>query len=453
MSWFLNLIYLCLLTLGSPWLLWRYLASGKNRRGWAHKLLGWVNPRQSEAPCIWLHAVSVGEVNLLSPILDRLLAARPDLEIVISTTTETGFDLARKKFADHYVFFCPLDFTWAVKRVLKRLRPELLVLAELELWPNLIRTTRNMGVPVAVVNGRLSESSFRGYRRLSWLIGPTFRQLSLVAAQNRTYADRFLQLGCDPAGLVITGSVKFDGAEADRNNSRTRQLAELAGLDPDDQVFVAGSTQLEEDLIAAEVYLRLVNSFPAMRLVLVPRHPERCNALLNQLQQRGVPTLRRSALVTPTTSNSNRDGMTVGNGLFKPVLVVDVIGELGAWWGRADAAFVGGSLGRRGGQNMIEPAAFGVPVSFGPNTRNFRDIVAEFLTHEAATVVHNGDELAQFVEKSFSNPEWANAIGRLAQNVVLSHIGASQRTAECLCDLISGKLGDRDQIADKNKAA
>ena len=197
LSWFLNVIYICFLVLASPWLLWRFLVSGKNRRGWNQKLFGAVQSRESSAPCIWLHAVSVGEVNLLAPILNQLTADRPDLEFVISTTTETGFDLANKKYPDQYVFFCPMDFTWAIKRVLKRLRPDVLVLAELELWPNLIRTSRSSGVPVAVVNARLSESSFNGYQKLAWVIRPSIRQLSLVAAQNSTYANRFLQLGCD----------------------------------------------------------------------------------------------------------------------------------------------------------------------------------------------------------------------------------------------------------------
>lgn len=453
MSWFLNLIYICFLTLASPWLLWRYLASGKNRRGWTHKLFGSVKTRDSNARCIWLHAVSVGEVNLLTPILDRLLSDRPDLDIVISTTTETGFDLAQKKFAEHYVFFCPMDFTWGIKRVLKRLRPDLLVLAELELWPNLIRTTRKSGVPVAVVNARLSESSFNGYQKLGWLIGPTIRQLSLVAAQNQTYAQRFLELGCDPSNLVITGSVKFDGVQTDRRNPRTVKLAELAGLTPDDQVFVAGSTQLEEDLLAADVYLRLAESFPKMRLVLVPRHPERCAALLQQLRQRGIPTVQRSLLESKRKDDSNgRDG-SPGDNQLKPVLVVDVIGELGAWWGRADAAYVGGSMGRRGGQNMIEPAAYGVPVSFGPNTENFRDIVAELLTSGAAVVVDDGKQLTTFVKQAFSSPHWATTIGQSAQNVVLNHVGASQRTADCLCGLIPKNPDDTGIAADEFKAA
>ena len=453
MSWLLNLIYVCFLTLASPWLLWRYLASGKNRRGWTHKLFGWVTTRDSTAPCIWLHAVSVGEVNLLEPILNRLLAARPDLNIVISTTTETGFDLAQKKFSDHYVFFCPMDFTWAINRVLKRLHPDLLVLAELELWPNLIRTTQKSGVPVAVVNARLSESSFKGYQKFAWLIGPTIRQLSLVAAQNLTYADRFLELGFDPSKLVITGSVKFDGVQTDRKNPRTVQLAELAGIAPADQIFVAGSTQLEEDLIAAEVYLRLVGSFPGMRLVLVPRHPERCEALIHQLKQRGVPSVRRSSLGSKPMPDSNRNNGSCGNDQLQPALVVDVIGELGAWWGLADAAYVGGSMGRRGGQNMIEPAAYGVPVSFGPNTENFRDIVSELLAGGAAEVVHDREQMMAFVKQAFSNSNWAKTTGESAQNVVLNHVGASQRTADCLCGLIPENTADAGNSVDAIKAA
>lgn len=438
MSWFLNVIYLGCLALLSPWLMWRAVFSGKNRRGWNHKLLGWVKPRKSAAPCVWLHAVSVGEVNLLIPIMEQLAARRPDLEFVISTTTETGFDLAQKKYANKYVFFCPMDFTWAIQRVLKRLNPSLLVLAELELWPNLIRTTRRSGVDVAVVNGRLSENSFQGYQRLAWLIRRTFGQLSLVAAQNDTYAQRFLRLGCDRATLAVTGNVKFDGAETDRSNARTIELCDLARIDSTEQVFVAGSTQLEEDLIAAEVYRRLLPTFPDMRLILVPRHPERCDVLIHQLRQIGLPVVRRSALtIADGIGDSDSDrGSAAGAGI-RAILIVDVIGELGAWWGRADAAYVGGSMGRRGGQNMIEPAAFGTPVSFGPHTENFRDIVSDLLSTEAAVEVDDAEQLAAFVRRAFSDGQWAAEIGARARNVVLDHVGASQRTADALCELLA----------------
>lgn len=422
---------------------------GKNRRGWTQKLFGSVAPRTTDNPCIWMHAVSVGEVNLLAPLIARLQKERPNLEVVISATTETGFDLANKKFPEHFVFFCPLDFTWAIRRVLKRLRPSLLALAELELWPNLIGCTRSAGIPVAVVNGRLSANSFKGYRRLIALVRPSFEKLSLVAASNQTYADRFCELGCRPDKTIVTGSVKYDGIESDRNNQRTQALSELAGIKPDDQVFVAGSTQVEEDLIAASVYQQLCKSMN-LRLILVPRHPERCRSLANQLNQMGIPTVFRSQLrdVGDRSTTGDESVSVVDLNRFtkanavRPVLIVDVIGELGAWWGCADAAYVGGSMGPRGGQNMIEPAAYGVPVSFGPNTENFRDVVEELLNHNAATVVQDENSLREFLVQALGDRQWAAGMSHRCQQVVLSHAGASQKTVESLCKLIADAQGE-----------
>ncbi len=398
-----------------------------------------VPRRESEAQCIWMHAVSVGEVNLLAPVLNELQQARSNIEVVISTTTETGFDLATRKFPQHQIMFCPFDFTWAIKRALNRIRPSLLVLVELELWPNLIGVTHKSGVPVAVINGRLSENSLRGYRRFKRLLTPVFQKLSLIAVQDQAYAERFCELGCDKAKVIVTGNVKFDGVETNRANGTSRQLASLVEIANEEWVFVAGSTQVEEDLIAASVYQQLSSDIPNLRMILVPRHPERCDSLVDQLSQMGVATVRRSGLGNSNTwrelQNTNFDA---GSGPA-PILIVDVIGELGGWWGVADAGYVGGSLGRRGGQNMMEPAAFGIPVSFGPHTANFKQLVDELLVHDAAEIVRDAEELAVFIRRAHSDRAWASEIGARAQKVVLSHVGASQRTVECLSRLIAGE--------------
>lgn len=460
MSWLLNILYVCFLVGASPWLLWRYLSSGKNKRGWSHKIFGLVVPRQSASPCIWLHAVSLGEVNLLGPVLEELKQRHPGFDLVISTTTETGFDLASKKFPEHYTFFCPLDFTWAIKRVLKRIRPGLLVLVELELWPNLIQTTRSAGIPVAVVNGRLSANSFRGYRRFLWFIGGSFKKIAMIAAQNETYAERFRKLGCHPANVCVTGNVKFDGVETNRENPKTKKLARIAGIGERDQVFVAGSTQVEEDLIAARVYQRLCQTHPDLRLILVPRHPERCKSLVNQLKQIGIPSALRSCLGPGSSRTLNSEPTTCqrlpvkASGFsIRPVLIVDVIGELGAWWGCSNVTYVGGSLGNRGGQNMIEPAAFGLPVSFGPSTENFREIVQELLEHNAAEVIHDEATLLGFVERTLSEPNWSVEIGVRAKNVVMNHLGASQRTVDVLSKVMEGSLRASQDTAAASRAA
>jgi 3-deoxy-D-manno-octulosonic-acid transferase len=421
----LNLFYVLLLLAALPWLLLAAIRKGKYREGYAEKFLGRVPRRESNNKCLWLHAVSVGEVNLLAPLLGVIERERPDWQCVISTTTMTGMALAKRKYARHCVFYCPLDFTWAVGAAMRRIRPDVLVLAELELWPNLIRAARKSGARVAVVNGRLSEHSFDGYRRIRPLVASLLRQVDLVAAQDETYAGRFLALGAPPASVQVTGSMKYDGAQTDRLNPATRRMAELAHIAEDDVVFLAGSTQEPEEAVALDVFRRLADRWPRLRLILVPRHPERFAAVAEMLDASGIAWQRRTAL-------EQQPGATG----VSPVLLVDCVGELGAWWGTAHVAFVGGSLGNRGGQNMIEPAAYGAAVSFGPNTRNFRDIVAAMLACDAARVVADGEALFQFVRHALESPEDAAAQGDRARQLVLRQLGATDRTFRLLVDLV-----------------
>jgi 3-deoxy-D-manno-octulosonic-acid transferase len=419
----LNLVYFVLALAASPWLAYQAVTKGKYREGFAEKLLGLVPQRDGRRPGVWLHAVSVGEVNLLAPLVAELERRLPEWECVISTTTMTGYALARKKYAGRLVFYAPLDFSWAVRAALRRIRPDLLVLAELELWPNLLRAARDSGAAVAVVNGRLSQRSFRGYQRLGKLMARLLENIDLIAVQNEEYAERFRLLGARPERVHVTGSVKFDGAETNRDNAATRRLARLAGFPPDDIVFLAGSTQQGEEAAALAGYRQLVTTHARLRLVLVPRHPDRFAAVTRLLDESGVAWQRRSEL------------SEAGPDLSARVLLVDAVGELGAWWGTASIAFVGGSLGSRGGQNMIEPAAYGAAVSFGPNTRNFRDIVAALLEAKAAVVVQDETELARFVERCLQQPRFASDLGQRAAELVLRNQGATRRTVELLLPL------------------
>jgi 3-deoxy-D-manno-octulosonic-acid transferase len=424
LPYLLNIFYLFLLIAASPWLLWSAIRTGKYREGYAEKLFGLVPRRTSNKNCIWLHAVSVGEVNLLAPLLRMIEFERPDWECVISTTTQAGMALAKKKYAGRTVFYCPLDFTWAVNAAMRRIRPDVLLLAELELWPNLVWAARRHCARTAVINGRLSQKSFEGYRRIRLLVSRLLRRIDRIAVQDETYAERFRALGARPEAVQITGSMKYDGAQTDRDNPSTRRLAALAGLAADDVVFLAGSTQEPEESVALQVFQQLSSDWPRLRLILVPRHPERFDAVARMLDASGVVWQRRTLLDPP---------------LVVRVLLVDVVGELGAWWGTAHVAFVGGSLGNRGGQNMIEPAAYGAAVSFGPNTRNFRDIVAALLQHDAAVVVADAAQLLAFVRDCLANPAAAAARGQRATNLVRQELGATQRTFQLLLPLVTGQ--------------
>jgi 3-deoxy-D-manno-octulosonic-acid transferase len=425
MAYLLNVIYLVALVVAAPGMIYARFRHGKYREGWSEKLWGHLARRDSRGPCIWFHAVSVGEVNLLAPLLERWERLHPEWECVISTTTQTGYALATKRYSPRQVFYCPLDFTWSVRRVLRRIRPDVLVLTELELWPNLIELSRERGVKVAVINGRLSERSFRGYSRIGWLVRRVLAQVNLIAVQDETYAERFRKLGTPADRVHVTGSVKFDGAQSDRNNSATRSLAAIAGIRPDDIVFVAGSTQAPEESLALEAFLQLAEAYPRLKLILVPRHPERfkevAQAIDQEMTRRRLPWKLRSELPAANSAGSE-----------SRVLLVDAVGELSAWWGMAHIAFVGGSLGKRGGQNMIEPAAYGVPTSFGPNTANFRDVVQLLLDRDAAVVVQNGTALEKFVERCLQNPGWAKELGLRARELVQQQLGASDRTVALL---------------------
>jgi 3-deoxy-D-manno-octulosonic-acid transferase len=237
--------------------------------------------------------------------------------------------------------------------------------------------------------------------------------------------------------LRVTGSLKFDGARLDRDHDEARHLAALAGVREDDVVFLAGSTQHPEEQYALDAYRELRNEFPRLRLIIVPRHPHRFDEVARILDRSQIAWQRRSSLEAQGADPSAR------------VLLVDSIGELGAWWATAHIGFVGGSLGRRGGQNMIEPAAYGVAVSFGPNTRNFRDVVESMLAHDAARVVHDGPGLTAFVRQCLHDPAGMTALGRRAQHLVASQMGAADRTIDLLNPLILAG----DQAAKKLKSA
>ena len=431
MSILFNLIYLTVMTLFSPWLLWRMVAQKKNRRGWSAKLFGRVPKRKSDGKCLWFHAVSVGEVNLLKPVISRIKQQHPEIEIAVSSTTETGRQLAAESFPKDITFFCPADFSWAIKRTLRRLRPSQLILAELELWPNLIRITSSRSIPVSVINGRLSERSSRGYQKLGFLFRRIFQRIHWVGAQSPDYAQRFIDNGCDSKKVSITGSVKFDGVQTNRRNPATMGLKKVAatcGISSSDFIVIGGSTQLEEDLLLAEAYDNLRKSNSQLRLILVPRHPVRVPQLCRELKNRQMPYVLRSS-VKPEIAESV-DGS---------ILIVDVIGELSAWWGLADVGLVGGSMGSRGGQSMIEPAGFGVPVCFGPNTSNFKSTVSPLIENEAAEVVHNGHQIETFIKWSIEMPHLAQAMGGRAQQVVAQNAGAADRTVAGILAATSSK--------------
>jgi 3-deoxy-D-manno-octulosonic-acid transferase len=428
MPYLLDLIYLILLVGAAPWLVYRSWTTGRYREGWAEKVLGRSPLRIGDRPCIWFHAVSVGEVLLLRPLVAGLAKRRPGWEIVISTTTATGLGVARRTFPELVTFYAPLDFSWAVRRAVARVRPSVLALVELELWPNLVAAAKRRGARVAIVNGRLSSRSHRGYRKIRRPLSATFRRIDRVAAQSPEYAERFVDLGIPGPRVKVTGSVKYDGLETNRDNPRTLLLRRELGLSASELVFVAGSTMEGEEPIAWRAYGEARRVHPRLRLVLVPRHPERCDRLAQWLRGQGERVQRLS---------QGAAAQVIGNEP-PPVILIDTVGELGAVWGLADVAFVGGSLlPGRNGQNMMEPAAYGASVLFGPYTANFRDAVEGLLARDGARRVADADELARALIADLDDPDAACQRGAAARAFVLAQNGASMRTLAELESLVT----------------
>ncbi len=435
MRYFRNVIYACLLLILAPWLFVQSMRSGKYRESWLVKMCGRTPLRGSNAPCIWIHAVSVGEVNVAATLLPRLQARFPDHEFVVTTTTKTGYDLATKTFSGCLVSYAPLDFSWAIRCALSRIRPSLLILIELELWPNLIELVSDRRIPIAIVNGRLSQKSYRGYRLLRPLIAGSLRRVDRIVVQDSTYAQRFVDLGANQERVVVSGSVKYDGARSERDNPETRRLAGLIELQVGDRVLMAGSTQDPEEQMIIDLFRQLAPTHPGLRCIIVPRHPERFEQVAGILKASGLPWVRRTELPELTTS-IDRDA----------IILVDTVGELGAWWGIADIAFVGGSFGNRGGQNMIEPAAYGAAVCFGPHTSNFRDIVASLTAANAAAVVHDQEELVDFAGQQLAESP-PSQMGINARQFVASQRGAAQKTVDLLDQLVKHSSGDGERLS------
>jgi 3-deoxy-D-manno-octulosonic-acid transferase len=432
----LNFLYCLALWIASPLVIYRAARFGRYRRGVRQKFLGLryddlglddpgFDPRSSR-PVAWFHAVSVGEVNLLAGLVQSFRTAHPEYQVVISTTTDTGYDLAKSRFSELPIFFCPLDFTWAVNRTFETLRPQLLVLAELEVWPNLIRYAGQWRCCVAVANGRLSERSSKKYLRYARVLAPTFARLDWVGCQDEEYAARFIACGTRPSAVTITGSIKFDDAPTTRDTPEVHRIARWTGTDPWHQVLMAGSTHSGEEAAALATYRELSAEYRELRLVIVPRHRERFQEVAELIEASGFDVRRRSETHAP-----------VDHWPASTVVLVDSVGELRHWWGISRIAFVGGGFADRGGQNMLEPAGYGSAVCFGPNTRNFEDIARRLELADAAVRLNDPAELTQFVARCLHSPPAADSLGIQARKVVTAHRGATAKTISHLTMLLA----------------
>lgn len=421
-------LYSLLLYLLTPLILLRLWLRGRRAPAYRERVgerFGFFSaPARTGA--LWVHAVSVGETIAAAPMIRALLARYTDRPVVITTMTPTGSGRVRELFADDIAsgrvahVYAPYDLPDAVARFLGRVQPRLLIVVETELWPNLIHGCARRGVPVLLANARLSEKSARGYRRLSAITAPMLRELDCVVAQNATDGERFVALGLPRERLVVSGSVKFDLAISDELQQRAAQLRVCIGTRP---VWIAASTHAGEDEILLAAQRELLRSQPDALLILVPRHPERFDEVAALVQRASFALQRRST--------GDDVAMTT------QVWLGDTMGELLLLLGVADVAFVGGSLIPRGGHNMLEPAAWGVPIITGDSDFNFREISALLMQAGALVKCDSAATLAAELQRLFADTETRGQRGRAARQVVENNRGALARLLDEIDRLVA----------------
>jgi 3-deoxy-D-manno-octulosonic-acid transferase len=414
---FYSLLLACAALLSLPWWIVQMLRLGKYRSGLAERL-GFVPARLHDAQpgSIWVHAVSVGEVLAVSQLIDELRRQHPDRHIFVSTTTATGQKLARQRFGENRVFFMPLDFGFAVRRYLNALKPQLIVIAETEFWPNLLHLAGKRETSLAIVNARISDRSFPRYRRFKWFFGRILSEVDLFLAQTAEDAQRLREIGAQTMRIRVSGNLKFD-VRSNAQPSLVNGLREAIGKDS--PVIVCGSTAEgeEEPLLAAFKEVR--QQFPAAVMILAPRHPERFEKVAALISSEGFPLQHRSQW-TPTRPINN-------GGIF----LLDSLGELAALYELAEIAFVGGSLVPTGGHNILEPAQYGAAILVGPHTFNFREIVSIF-EQAGAVKIATAETLGQQFLSLLNHPLERHQMGRQAKDLYARHAGATRRTLEAL---------------------
>jgi 3-deoxy-D-manno-octulosonic-acid transferase len=380
---------------------------------------------------VWLHCVSVGEANAARPLVDELLRNFPEHRVVVSTTTRTGQALAESIFQHkaESVFYFPFDWKFSVRRALGTFRPSIVLLMETEIWPRFFREVKRSGAKLIIVNGRLSEKSFKNYSIVRRFIGRVLEDLDLALMQGETDAERIVSLGLDPEKVVVTGNIKFDQNASSSENGLTEEIVGRFGFSGATPLIVAASTHSPEEKWVIDAFQRLRENGRNARLLIAPRHPERFNEVAEIISKSGFRVARRSA--TETISDRTTD-----------VILLDSIGELRSVYPLAEVVFVGGSLIPHGGQSILEPAAAGKPIVTGPFTVNFDAAVKEFLAHDALIQLPEGEEesfpenLASVFAELLHDRKRLTELGENALTVIETNRGATFRTIQALTPIM-----------------
>jgi 3-deoxy-D-manno-octulosonic-acid transferase len=400
--------------------------------------LGFYSPQQGERlrgiRQIWFHAVSVGEVSIALKLMHELRARQPDLRCALTTTTTTGYALARKSVPPWIdLLYSPLDFWPVMHRAFRMIKPRCIVLIEAEVWPNLVAEASRRRIPLILANARLSPKSERRFRRFKWIVTPIFQKLDLICVSTDEEAKRWRDLGVAKHRIRVLGSIKYDTNEQSIAAAEPRAFLNKLGIESNRLVLFGGSTHRGEERILADAFCRLRRDFPSLFLVIAPRHVERTSEIEQQLLQLGLRLLRRSAPAKSQPFDS---------------LLLDTTGELRDWYSIATVVFVGKSLTAHGGQNPVEPIIAGKPVIFGPHMENFARLAEELVENGGAARVHTADELIEETCRLLNDPALRMQMVGAALRVIQPHRGATGRTAALINQIISNRSAFQNSNAD-----
>jgi len=429
----LDVLYLFAAVLLTPYFLYRRFIKKKQSAPFSAKM-GHIPDRAAGRKRVWIHAVSVGEATAAETLIKALKKQMPDVDVVVSTTTVTGQEVAQKRYGADSVFYYPNDLSISVKRALDRVKPSIIVLMELEVWPNMTAEAAARGIPCVVVNGRVSPRAGRRYQQFWFLVGPSFNRIHRWLVQTDEYASRLKTLGVPAEKVEIAGNIKYDAIDATLAETERAPARAAVGMPADATVLVGGSTHPTEEPELLRAYAALRGgSCPFLRLILVPRHPERAGDVAAEIAAAGFACVRRSDIrgkgldaAIAAIPTDKRDSW---------VLLIDTVGELKNMYKAADIAFIGGSLIPHGGQNIMEPCGLGVPVIHGPHMHNFNDAM-DILHSVNGAVEVTRETLQPQLEKLLRDLPHARQTAARAREAFIKHQGATHRAVEYISSQI-----------------
>ncbi len=428
MKFIADLVYFLAVLIISPMVLYRVIRHRRYRTGWGQRF-GKIIRKNPERKCIWLHAVSVGEVNAARTIIEELENKFTNFEIVISTTTDTGFARANALFGTkHTVIYFPLDFSIIMQRTFEKIQPAVCLLMELEIWPNFVRIAKQSNIPVVVVNGRISDKSFSRYKKIKPIAKTIFQKLTLILSQTEQYAKRFIEIGCPAEKVFVTGSLKYDTAQITNKVDGSDELASQLKIE-NERLWLAGATGPGEEGIILDIFKDLIKQqrFADLRLVIVPRKPERFDEVAELIRQKGFDFIRYSSVKNTNTPHWEKPSVILG----------DTMGDLRKFYSLATVIFVGRSLVPMGGSDMAEAAALGKPTMFGPFAFNFKHTVDALLKDNGAIMAKDKQDLFQAIQKCLTDTDFANQIAQNGREVIRKNQGATKKTIDQITKLLT----------------